>query len=75
MYQALLVTMLARQVIRDFGAAQGVPFVAAMWFPTAVMSLVTSPRVLKNIALTRAVVDTNHDVLELMQKEFEQVIK
>eukprot|EP00966_Prymnesium_polylepis_P205633 4765252-Prymnesium_polylepis.1 len=43
-----------------------------MWLPTTLNSLLVAPHVLKNIALTGAVVETNHGVLELMEKEFEQ---
>ena len=60
-----MLTMLGRLVIIDFGPAGGLPFVVAMWLPTTLMSFFISPHVLKNIALTRAVVETNHDVLEV----------
>ena len=72
MHQALMLTMLGRQAIVHFGVGLGMPFLVAMWLPTTLNSLLVTPHVLKNIALTGAVVETNHGVLELMEKEFEQ---
>ena len=46
-----------------------IPYLIMLWMPTTLMSLFISPNILKNVAVTGAVVETDHDVLELMQKE------
>ena len=72
MFQALILTMLGREVILAFGVAQGIGIILLMWLPTTLMSLFVTPHVIKNIALARAVVEANHDVLDTMEKELEQ---
>ena len=68
MFQALILTMLGREVILAFGVAKGVPVLVLMWLPTTLMSLFVTPHVIKNLALARAVVEANHDVLDKMEK-------
>merc|ERR1719230_1102226 len=72
MYQGLVLTMLGRDVILQFGGPVGVVFIAAMWMPTSIMSTLVTPHVLKNVAITKAVVEADHNVLDIMEKEFEQ---
>ena len=68
MFHALILTMLGRDSIVQFGAWQGTLFILAMWLPTALMSLFVTPHVIKNVALGRAVVDADHNVLDQMEK-------
>jgi len=71
MYQALMLTMLGRNVFLHFGFWMGLPFLALMWLPTALMSTYVTPHVLKNAAIAFAVSHPQHEVLDEMAGEFE----
>jgi len=72
MYQALMLTMLGRDVFMHFGLVNGLPFLALMWLPTSLMSTLVTPHVLKNFAIAFSVAHAQHDVLDELAGEFEQ---
>ena len=45
--QALMLTMLGRDVFLHFGFFEGLPFLFCMWLPTTLMSVFVTPHVLK----------------------------
>ena len=70
-YQALILTMLGRLAILEFGWL-GPVVIAAMWAPTSLMTAKLTPHVLKDVAMTEAVIDADHDVLDTMRQELEE---
>ena len=68
LYQGLILTMLGRDAIIDFGAPLGVLFIGLMFLPTKLVSLFLTPHVLKNVATTGAVIEADHDVLSVLSQ-------
>lgn len=72
MFQALVVTMLARDAIVEYGAEGGAVLIVLMIVPTLVMSKVVTPLVLQNFSLAHAVVVKQLHVLQEIESEHEQ---
>ena len=72
MYQALILTMLGRLAILEFGWLGGAVVIAAMWAPTSLMTALVTPHVLKDVAMTESVIEANHDVLDTMRQELQE---
>ena len=72
MFQALVLTMLARQALLQYGLFGGAALLVALWTPTTLMSTLVTPHVIKNLAIAFSTAHAQHDVLDEMLREFEQ---
>ena len=69
MYQALILTMLGRNVFIAFGHTnilQAISVLVLMWLPTSIMSFLITPRVLRSYSIAASAVQVRREILNHM---------